>query len=183
MTHYCEEEPIELCEMPAHLLLMDEGYAERVLALEEKTGNVFDGELILEKIYKCLQLEDSAEVELEYLYLQTVLEAIQQGFPLEAEAISNFVLQTGEELFYELKFHKVYQNGTLPYAYCRREGGSVLLKRQDLFQRDIQLELHQAGPAEGPALHHPGYPRDCSTLSHSVNPLRQRYLGTFNSGI
>ena len=141
---------------PMYVLLDVSGGFDRRGELEQQTG-ALDEDALLAQVFACLQHDESAQLELEYLYLHLAADHVQCSHYPDVERVLDFMIELGERLLAELRFHKVYNDGSLFYDYCRRAGSAVLLKRRDLLRAQLTRELAETEPRADPAVCYPRY--------------------------
>jgi hypothetical protein len=91
-----------------------------------------DDEEILEAIFEAIAYEKDAEAELGvYAYDQRRdMNMFKENFL--ADRFAEMIYKFGCDLYRELKMHRLYMNGFLPYQYMKRHGDDLVVHRLDV---------------------------------------------------
>jgi hypothetical protein len=164
MLHYWSETKPPAPSPPARMLLDLDNYRLKIADLEHEIGASINQDELLSQLMDSLQYDATAEIEVEYLYLDLVDKHCYGALYYEFERVLEFMMHLSKELLDTLRYNRLYSSGELLYAYQGMHADGVLLQRKDLHHAQLNQELSDVNCFPSAGLHYPRHARMLACL-------------------
>lgn len=129
--------------LPAIIILDLSGYERELISLEEETFLGVDGQEMIVNLLQQLLVEKDALLNLDYQCMDLIERYCMRTQHEEFEAAYRYMRYLGMRLHTEIKTHRMYVNGKLPYRFYKLRSDGVYLQREDIFRKQLQEELRE----------------------------------------